>query len=186
MPKNLKSEMIKLHRKLRAEIKKKYNRTLPFGEEINDRWEKAKYLGFGKGANIYDSSIVMGDVKVGENTWIGPYTLLEGMGGITIGSYCSISTGVQIVTHDSVKWALTGGRAGYEREPVKIGDCCYIGSSSIILKGVTIGDHCVIGASSLVNKDIPPYSIAVGVPAKVVGKVIIKGDNVTFKYFKKK
>ena len=56
----------------RTEIKNKFNRVLPFGELMNDRWEKAKFLGFGKGTSVYDSSVILGDVIVGENTWIGP------------------------------------------------------------------------------------------------------------------
>lgn len=183
MSEDLKIKLFELHQKLRQEVKDKYNRSLPFNEELTDRWERAKFLGFGKGSSIYDSSIIIGEVKVGENTWIGPFTLLDGSGALSIGSYCSISTGVQIATHDSVKWALTGGKASYEKMPVKIGDCCYIGSNSIILKGVTIGEHSVIGACSLVNKDVPPFSIAVGIPAKVIGKVIIKDDQVEFEYF---
>lgn len=185
MPKLFKDNLLKLHHKLRSEIKKKYNRTLSFGDEITDRWEKAEFLKFGKESSIYDSSIVIGDVEVGEHTWIGPFTLLDGSGFLKIGSWCSISTGVQIVTHDSVKWALTRGKALYERLPVEIGDCCHIGSGSIVLKGVTIGNHSVIGACSLVNKNIPPYSVAVGIPAKIIGRVVIKGDKVEFKYFKK-
>ncbi|MFH1454435.1 MAG: acyltransferase [Armatimonadota bacterium] len=186
MSKELKADLVELYKQLCLETREKYNRVLPFSEAVVDRWEKAKLLGFGQNTSIYDSSIVIGDVKVGENTWIGPFTLLDGSGLLEIGSWCSISTGVQIVTHDSVKWALTGGVAGYEKSPVKIGDRCYIGSNSIILKGVVIGDNVVVGASSMVNDDIPPYSIAVGTPAKVIGKVVIDNDKVRFEYFKKR
>ena len=81
---------------LRKEVDKKWKRTLPFGDYFVDRWEKANELGFGKGTSIYDSAIVIGDVKVGENTWIGPNVILDGSGGLQIGSWCSISAGVQI------------------------------------------------------------------------------------------
>ena len=178
-------EMQKLHGFLIDEIKKKWNRVLPFGEEFTDRWEKSEYLDFGKGTSIYDSSLVFGDVKVGENTWIGPFTILDGTGRLKIGSYCSISTGVQIYTHDTVKWAVSGGKVKYEYASVKIGDCCYIGPSVIISKGVTIGRHCVIGANSFVNKSIPNYSIVFGSPCKIVGKVIIdRNGKPSFKYKK--
>ena len=50
-------------------------------------------------------------VTVGAGTWIGPNTLLDGTGGLSIGASCSISAGVQIYTHDSVMWALSGGTA---------------------------------------------------------------------------
>ena len=156
---------------LRSRMRERWQRDLPFDELLFDRWERARTLGFGKGSSVYHNSYIYGDVQVGENTWIGPYTLLDGSGGLAIGSYCSISAGVQIYTHDTVKWALTGGRAGYERAPVVIGDCCYVGSQTVIAKGVTVGNHCVIGACSFVNRDIPPYSVAFGTPCRVTGRI---------------
>ena len=51
-------------------------RTLPFGDYISDRWEKARLLGFGEGSSIYDSAHVFGDVSIGSATWIGPFTIL--------------------------------------------------------------------------------------------------------------
>ena len=59
------------------------------------------------------------------------------------------------------------------KKPSSIGNNCFIGTYSIITKGVKIGNHCVIGANSFVNKDIPDNCIAFGTPAKVVGKVLI-------------
>jgi acetyltransferase-like isoleucine patch superfamily enzyme len=58
-----------------------------------------------------------------------------------------------------------------DRRPVRIGDCTFIGANAVILLGVTIGSHCVIGAGAVVSTDIPDRSVAVGVPAKVVGTV---------------
>ena len=70
----------------RDEMKKKYNRVLPSGELVFNRYEKAKYLNYGEGTSVYDTSVVMGDVEIGKNTWIGPYTLLEGLNAkLTIG-----------------------------------------------------------------------------------------------------
>ncbi|MGC9398905.1 MAG: acyltransferase [Anaerolineae bacterium] len=176
--------MLELHLRLRREIKARWQRSLPFNEELFDRWERAEYLGFGEGASIYDSCIVLGDVKVGEQTWIGPYTILDGSGGLSIGDWCSISAGVQIYTHDSVAWALTAGKASYPHSSTSIGNCCYIGPLTVIQRGVHIGDHCVIGAHSFVNRDVPAYSIAFGVPVKVVGKVEIDAeDEVRFTWF---
>lgn len=149
----------------------KWKCDLPTTELTNDRWERAKRLGFGKGTSIYDNSYVYGDVKVGENTWIGPLTLLDGSGGLVIGGNCSIASGVQIYSHDTVKWAISGGVAQYEKSPTKIGDCCYIGPQSVIGKGVKIGNHCIVGACSFVDKDVPDYTVVAGCPAKVIGKV---------------
>lgn len=157
----------KLYQVLRVDMQKKFQRDLPLAELLFDRWERAETLGFGKGTSIYHSSYVYGDVSVGENTWIGPFTILDGTGCLKIGSFCSISAGVQIYTHDSVKWAITGGKASYDHAPVKIGDRCYIGPNAVISKGVSIGDESIIGAGSLVLSDIPPKSKAWGCPADI-------------------
>jgi acetyltransferase-like isoleucine patch superfamily enzyme len=63
------------------------------------------------------------------------------------------------------------------RSPTRIGDCCYIGPLAIISRGITVGNHSVIGAGSLVREDVPPFSIAVGAPARVIGRVELVGDD---------
>jgi acetyltransferase-like isoleucine patch superfamily enzyme len=153
----------------RDEVDARFHRTLPLGDYVVDRWEKARRLGFGEGTSIYDSSLVLGDVKVGENTWIGPFTVLDGSGGLEIGSYCSISAGVQIYTHDTVDWALSGGTAPPRRDATRIGSRCYLGPNVVVARGVTIGDGCVVGANSLVLRDLPAGSKAYGTPCRVVG-----------------
>lgn len=165
-----------LYAELRGGMRSKWQRDLPFGELLYDRWERAKSLGFGEGTSVYHNCYIYGTVQVGKHTWVGPYTLLDGSGGLTIGDYCSISAGVHVYTHDTVKWALSGGRAEYERAPVRIGSCCHIGSQTVVAKGVTIGDHCVIGSCSFVNRSIPAYSIAFGVPCRVAGRVMVDAD----------
>jgi len=163
-------ELRALYELLREEMKEKWNRDLPLEELLFDRWERAEKLGFGKGTSIYHNSYVYGDVKVGENTWIGPFTILDGTGGLEIGSNCSISAGVQIYTHDTVNWAVTGGKAPYDYAPVRIGDHCYIGPNTVICKGVTIGDRAVVGANSVVLSDIAAGSKASGAPARLISK----------------
>lgn len=179
------SNLISVYKKQRNEIKKKWDRVLPFNELISDRWEKAQFLNGLSGSSIYDNSYIFGKVSIGKNTWIGPYTILDGSGGkLSIGNFCSISSGVQIYTHNTVKWAVSGGKADYEKKSVRIGDNCYIGPYSVISMGSSIGKGSVIGTLSFVNTKIPPYSIAFGSPAKIVGKVKVNGKNVEFEYFK--
>ena len=165
-----------VHRELDDTMLTKWRRGLPWGDLLGDRWERARRLGFGEGVSIYDTSHVFGDVKVGHHTWIGPFTMLDGSGGLTIGSHCSISTGVQIYTHESLEWALTGGTAAYTKAPVSIGSNCYIGSLAVIRMGVTIGNRAVIGAGAFVNKNVADNAIVVGAPAKVIGRVEDDGN----------
>jgi len=180
---SLHKKLWELYKQLRSEKQKQWKRTLPFPELLFDRWEKAKFLNSKNGSSIYDSSIVFGDVSIGKNSWIGPNTILDGSGGkLRIGDFCSISSGVQIYTHNSVKWALTGGKSNYETDNVRIDNQCYIGPNSIITMGCKIGKCSVIGAHSMVDSNIPPYSIAFGTPAKIVGHVTVNGKNVQFKY----
>jgi len=153
---------------LQQHKKAKYNRYLPLNELLIDRNKKAKLLRFGAGTTIHDSSHVYGDVTVGENTWIGPFTILDGTGDLSIGSNCSISAGVQIYTHDTVKWAVSGGSQPYEYENVVIEDNCYIGPNSIIGKGVTLKSGTIVGANSFVNKSFPQGSKIAGNPAKQI------------------
>ena len=161
------SILVRLLRVLFRAKRRDYRRMVSVGDLLVDRREKAEFLGFGRGSTVYDSALVIGDVRVGEDTWIGPGVILDGSGGLTIGSHCSISAGVQIYTHDSVAWAISGGES-YDYGPTTIGDNCYIGPNTVIPKGTTIGSGSVIGACSFVNQDIPPRSKAFGVPVRIV------------------
>lgn len=86
--------------------------------------------------------------------------------GVHIGEYTIITPDVHIFTHDFVH-----GR----HVDTYIGSYCFIGATSVILPGVRIGDHCIIGAGSIVANDIPPNSIAVGNPARVIRSGIKTG-----------
>ena len=180
----LHKDLRRLHEVLRAKTKETYGRINPFVEDLFDWKERgAFWSGSDKNITIYNSATVVGDVSIGKNSWIGPNCALDGSGGLHIGEYCSISSGVQIVTHDTVKWALSGGRFHKESAPVRIGDCCYIGSHAIIIKGVTVGNHCLVAAGAVVVRDVPSYSIVAGVPARTIGHVVVEPDgNVNLRF----
>jgi len=169
----------------RCDMKSKYNRVLPSGELFFNRFEKSKYLLCGEGSSIYDTSVIMGDVKIGDHVWVGPYTLLEGANAqLTIGNHVSIDAGVMIYTHDSTKNYLSAAEK-FVVGDVTIGDHTVIGTMTMVACNVTIGSRCVIGAHSFVNRDIPDNSIAAGIPAKIIGRVMIdEAGKVTFSYFK--
>ena len=183
MEKELFENLKKLHSTLDQAFIQQFDRSLPFNETLLDRWERAKNLGFGENTSIYDSSLVLGKVKVGKNCWVGPFTILDGSGGLTVGDYCTVSAGVHIYSHDNVKQTLTSGNLPIERSPVSIGNNVYIAPNVVISKGVSIGSFCVIGTGAFVNKDIKDFQIVVGQPAKVIGEVLISDSGVDFKYF---
>ncbi len=172
-------------KKKRDEMWNQYQRVLPSGELIFNRFEKGRYLNCGKDSSVYDTSVVMGNVKIGDHVWVGPYTLLEGVHAeLSIGNYVSIDAGVMIYTHDSTRHYVSGGAVPFDVGGVSIGDNTVIGTMSVVSCNVTIGCHCVVGAHSFVNQDIPDYKIAAGTPARIIGEVLIEQDNnVSFHYF---
>ena len=172
----------KLNIALRKYRWQSWKRLDPFIESVFDRKEKGDFLG-GQNVTIYDSTAVVGDVRIGDNTFIGQQCTLDGTGILRIGKHCTISTGTRVITHDTIKSTLTGGKAEYEYNPVYIEDYSFIGMNAVIIKGVRIGPHSVVGAGAVVTKDVPPYSIAAGVPARTIGKIENDGKEPRFIYY---
>jgi len=148
--------------------RREFNRRVSIGDLLTERDANAAACGFGEGTTMYDNVLVLGDVKVGRNTWIGPGCILDGSGrGLEIGDWCSISAGVQIYTHHTVNRSISLGAKPVEYAPTKIGNGVYIGPNAVIQMGVTIGDKAIVGANSFVNRDIPANAKAFGSPARI-------------------
>ncbi|KAI1878228.1 uncharacterized protein JN550_000410 [Neoarthrinium moseri] len=116
----------------------------------------------------YGRNVKFGDnVYINSNsTWID--TCLITVGARTlIGPNCSFYSG----THPTDPKLRNGNKGPETGAPITIGEDCWFGGNSIVLPGVTIGQGSTIGAGSVVTKDIPPYSVAVGNPARVVKSV---------------
>ncbi len=178
-PDALATALAEAHTTRDADMRARWDRSLPLPELFTDRWERARRLGFGEGASVYDSAVVLGDVEVGADTWVGPNALLDGSGGpLRIGAWCSVSAGVHLYTHDTVRRSLSMGVAARAVGPVSVGDGCHLGAESIVVHGVTIGDRCVVGANSFVNADVPDRAVVAGSPARVVGRVVGEGEDV--------
>ncbi len=114
---------------------------------------------------------IIGNPQIGPKTWIGAFCLIDGKGGLEIGKGCDISCGAHILTHSTVKRCISERRYHQvDTAPTKIGNYVFIGENATVLKGVEIGHHSVIGAGTVVkeNSKIPPYSLVVGVPGRIL------------------
>lgn len=127
-----------------------------------------------------------GSIQIGNNCWIGGGSSISCAASIEIGDHCAISREVEIRDNNSHpiepmarRASLATSGSGWnienwydsEMSPIWIGNDVWIGRRAIILKGVRIGDGAVVAAGAIVTKDVPPLSIAVGNPARVVKQI---------------
>lgn len=124
--------------------------------------------------------LVAGDgqaVTLEENVYVGHYNIFFGHAGITIGRDTLIANHVQLLcgNHNINRRDIPVRLQGSSGFPIAIGEDVWLGAGVIVLGGVTIGDGAVIAAGAVVTKDIPPYAIARGVPAKVMGERAAEG-----------
>lgn len=110
-------------------------------------------------------SWIQPNAKIGDNCWIGAFCFIAD--NVTIGDNVSIANGVQIFDHDTAIYRATHGEQPVKRYNVTIEEDVEIGANSVIIGDVTIGHNSIVGALSLVKDDVPPYSVVVGIPAKV-------------------
>jgi acetyltransferase-like isoleucine patch superfamily enzyme len=111
-----------------------------------------------------------GQIRLGENVHLGPYTVIYGHGGVEIGDHTLVAMHCCILSSNhTVPPPGTLIRSQPDiLLPTRIGRDVWLGAGVTVLGGVTIGDGCVVGAGAVVTADLPPHSIALGVPARVV------------------
>ena len=162
---------------LRRTMKAKFDRHVPIGELFSDRRSLAAEHGFGHGTSVYDDALILGDVSVGAQCWIGPNTVLDGAHApLVIGDHSSVGAGSHVYTHDTIERTLTGNRAAARARPTTIGACCFIAPHVVIGPGSQIGDHSFVASGSYVEGQFPAYSYLAGRPAQRVGHVTVTGD----------
>ena len=119
-----------------------------------------------------------GRVSIGRGTLLNLDAQVAAIDRVDIGEGCLIAPRCFIADQDhrfdqTDRWLNQQGLVS--RGPVRIGDHVWLGANVVVTSGVTIGERCVVGANSVVTRDLPPYSIAVGAPARVVGSVDAAG-----------
>jgi acetyltransferase-like isoleucine patch superfamily enzyme len=112
-----------------------------------------------------------GELVVGDNTIFGTDNTVNCYCGVYIGAECLFADSVYIVDFDHNYWdpVMSIRSQGISKSPIRLEGDLWVGTMVTIIRGVTVGRGSVIGAMSLVNRDVPPYSVVGGVPAKVLG-----------------
>ena len=111
-----------------------------------------------------------GSIVLGTRVYLGPYSVIYGHGGVTIGDNCLIAMHCSILSSNHT---VSPPGTPINSQPdvllsTKIGADVWLGANVTVIGGVTIGDGCIVGAGSVVTGDLPPNSIAVGLPARVI------------------
>ena len=118
-------------------------------------------IGVGMGATL----------DIGENVFINYGTSIGSTQLIRIGPNCNIGTYVMIIDNDFHRLEPERRNERPPSAPIILEDNVWLGARVIVLRGVTIGAGSVIGSGSVVTRDIPPRTLAVGVPAKVIRSI---------------
>ncbi|MFH1312883.1 MAG: acyltransferase [Candidatus Eisenbacteria bacterium] len=130
------------------------------------------------GSNVYIGhyAILRGydanHLVIGNDTWIGQFCYINSAGGVEIGSRVGIGPYVKMMSSEHAE----EGRdvpvllCDLEFARVRIEDDCDIGIGAVILPGVTVGKGAIVGAGAVVTRDVEPYSIVAGVPARKIGE----------------
>ncbi len=122
----------------------------------------------GKGSSIHLNTFInRSNIIIGENCSINRSCYLDGRGGISMGDNISISPEVHLISasHD-----INSEDFRYIEKRIHIEDYVWIGTRAIILPGVKLGKGSVVASGAVVSKDVLPYTVVGGVPAKAIGK----------------
>jgi len=131
-------------------------------------WNKFE---LGKDSTIEDFSTInngVGNIIIGDRTRIGLSNTI--IGPVTIGNDIRLAQNITLsgLNHNYDDISLPIHAQGVYTSPIVIEDETWIGANVVVVAGVTIGKHCIVAAGSVVTKNIPPYSVAVGNPARVL------------------
>ena len=125
-------------------------------------------IGVGSTIHMYASFYKPSNIKIGKDTIIGEWAVLDGRDSLTIGNHVDIASNVMIYNAEHNVHSQNFTKAEFGR--VEIEDYVFVGPRAIILPGVIIGRGAVIAAGAVVTGDVLPLTIVGGVPAKEIGK----------------
>ena len=137
--------------------------------------EQANGIGIGDHTTVHESALIaanLGQVEIGRHSWVGPFCLVYGNGDVSIGDNVLIAahTSINTVSHHFERCDIPINDQGIYCDPVTIEDDAWIGMNAVILQGVRIGKGAIVGAGAVVTRDVPPWSIVMGVPARIVSQ----------------
>lgn len=136
------------------------------------RIDEGGSITLGQGVHLEERVLLQahGQIEIGGGVFANRDVMIVAFERIEIGTDTRIGERVSIRDHDHRfdKPELPLKDQGYSVQPVRIGQNCWIGCNSVVLKGVTIGDHAVVGAGSVVTRDVPAWAVVAGVPARVI------------------
>lgn len=154
-------------------------RTLFIGDNVLINALSKNGVQFGNNVSIHNNTIIdcTGGIRsigegliIGDNVGISPNCFIQVRGTVKIGNNVLFGPGVKLFSesHNFENPDKFINEQGETRKGVIIEKGVWVGSDVTILDGVTIGDNAVIAAKSLINRDVPPFSIVAGIPAKVI------------------
>lgn len=142
---------------------------IPFHGLRNAYYRRVCRMAIAKSSSVHMGAVIytLGGVAIGPGSTLDQGVRLDGRGGLTIGAGVSIAPDVYLLTadHDPQSPDFAGRTA-----PVVIEDQAWLGTRAMVLPGVTVGQGAVVAAGAVVTKDVPPYTIVGGVPARQIGE----------------
>lgn len=127
---------------------------------------------YGQGVHICTGTLIESpaEMEIGDGVFIGGNSRINAAGGLRLGQCCALAADITILTlehryrgAESIPYDDT-----IALRPVTLGDCVWVGMHASILAGVTIGEGAIVGLGAVVTRDVPPYAVVVGNPARIV------------------
>lgn len=143
---------------------------------VHFEWKRrllnAAGMELGAGTKIVGPIFCTGYLKTGKDCWLGRELRIHGNGSVELGDRCDLAPEVAFLTGGHVVGSEERRAGAGETYSIRVGDGCWIGARATIGKSVTLGQGCVVGACACVLQNLPENTVAGGVPARVIRKLL--------------